>query len=108
MSLHRQALYALVFFCGCAFGQTTTGTLLGTVADPGDAAVPGAKVEIRNTSTGAVVATITGTDGLFRFNSLVPATYSLTVRASAGFKTYSASTIDITANEIRDLGKIAL
>src|SRR5436309_9181511 len=107
MTLLRQALCASMLLCGCMFSQTTTGTLLGTVADPGDAAVPGATVEIKNASTGAVISTTTGPEGLFRFNSLVPATYTLTVRAAAGFKAYSQSSIEVTANEVRDLGKIS-
>ena len=110
MALQRvaQVLCALLLLCGCICGQTTTGTLLGTVADPADAAVPGAQVELRNIATGAVVTTTTGTEGLFRFNSLVPATYNLTIKPATGFKTYTQSAIDVTANEVRDLGKISL
>ncbi len=90
------------------FAQSTTGTLLGTVSDPGDAAVPGAQIELKNDATGAVVSTTTGPEGIFRFNSLVPATYTLTIKAPAGFKAYTQSAVDVTANEVRDLGKIAL
>src|ERR1035437_9631112 len=103
-----QVLCALVVLCGCIFGQTTTGTLLGTVADPADAAVPGAQVELKNIATGAVVTTATGAEGLFRFNSLVPATYNLTIKPATGFKTYTQASIEVTANEVRDLGKISL
>ena len=103
-----QVLCALAILCGCIFGQTTTGTLLGTVADPGDAAVPGAPVELKNTATGAVITTTTGVEGIFRFNSLVPATYNLTIKPAAGFKTYTQTNIEVTASEVRDLGKISL
>jgi Carboxypeptidase regulatory-like domain/TonB-dependent Receptor Plug Domain len=106
--MSSKAFCVLALFCGCVFGQTTTGTLLGTVADPGDAAVPKAQVELRNMATGAVTTTTTEAEGIFRFNSLVPATYTLTIRASAGFKAYSQSNIEVTANEVRDLGKISL
>ena len=68
----------LGLLCGCLFGQTTTGTLLGTVADTSDSVVPGVEVELKNTATGAVTKTMTGAEGLFRFNSLVPATYNTT------------------------------
>ena len=34
----------LAFVCACAFGQGSTGSLLGTVIDPGNAAVPGVQV----------------------------------------------------------------
>src|SRR5579872_2435326 len=103
-----QALCAWLILSGCIFGQTTTGTLLGTVADPGDAAIPGAMVELTNIATGAIISTSTGVEGIFRFNSLVPARYNLTIKAAAGFKTYSQSNIEVTASEIRDLGKISL
>src|SRR5262249_51998270 len=38
----------------------------------------------------------------------VPATYNLTIRASQGFKSYTQANIDVTANEVRDLGRISL
>jgi hypothetical protein len=103
-----QLLCVMALLCGCVFSQTTTGTVTGTVTDPGDAAVPGAQVELKNTATGAVLTTATGAEGIFRFNSLVPATYSLTVKPAAGFKTYTQTAIEVTANETRDLGKIPL
>src|SRR5262249_36406113 len=59
-------------------------------------------------ATGAVVSTTTGPEGIFRFNSLVPAIYNLTIKAPSGFKTYSQSNLEVTANEVRDLGKIPL
>src|SRR5215467_1279182 len=110
MTLRRIApvLCALALFCGRGIGQTTTGTVLGTIADPGDAAVPNVKVELQNVATGAVVATVTNAEGIFRFNSLVPATYNLTIRPSSGFKTYTQSNLEVTANEVRDLGRISL
>src|ERR1044071_543385 len=107
MSIQR-LLCVLILLSSCIFAQSTTGTLLGTVVDPVDAAVPGIHVELKNIATGSVVATTTGAEGIFRFNSLVPATYSLNVKPSAGFKTYTQSDIDVTANEVRDLGRITL
>ena len=103
-----RALCTLTLFCGCIYGQTTTGTLLGTVNDPANAAIPGARVDLTNTATGAINSTITGAEGIFRFNSLEPATYNLFIRATAGFKTYEQSNIEVTASEVRDLGKIGL
>src|SRR5215472_649346 len=103
-----RALCAITLLCGCIYGQTTTGTLLGTVNDPSDAAVQGARVDLTNIATGAVSSTITGAEGIFRFNSLEPATYNLSIRVSAGFKTYEQSNIEVTASEVHDLGKISL
>ena len=104
----QRLLCALLLSSGCILAQTTTGTLLGTVVDPVDAAVPGIQVDLRNTATGGIITTTTGAEGIFRFNSLVPATYSLTLKPAAGFKSYTQSDIEVTASEIRDLGKITL
>ena len=113
MSARRmtQALFALVgLLCGCVcvFSQTTTGNLLGTVTDPGDAAVPGVHIELKDLTTGFVRTTTTGPEGIFRFNSVDPAKYDLTLKPSTGFKTYTQEGIAVTANETRDLGRIAL
>ena len=103
-----QAVYTAALLSSSLYGQTTTGTLLGTVSDPDNAAVPGAVVELRNLSTGVAMRTSTGAEGIFRFNSLAPATYDLTITAAAGFKAYRQSRIEVTANEVRDLGRITL
>ena len=58
MSLQQRSvrvLCTLLLVCGSAPSQSTTGTLLGTVADPGDAAVPSARVELKNAATGAMI-----------------------------------------------------
>lgn len=102
------ALGALMLLCGCVYGQTTTGTLLGTVADPSNAPVPGARVELTNKATGALITTVTGGEGIFRFNSLEPATYNLVIHPGTGFKSYEQANIEVTASEVRDLGKISL
>ena len=81
--------------------------MTGTVTDSSGAAVPGAQVEAKNLRTSAIRNTVTTAEGIFVFNSLEPATYSLTVKSS-GFKEYIQNNIQITANAPRDLGKIAL
>jgi hypothetical protein len=100
-------LCALLLLCGCIFGQAT-GTLQGTVTDPGGAVVPDVTVVIRNLSTGATRNTVTGTEGIFIFNAVDPATYDLTITPKAGFKTYSQRNIVLTATERRDLGSLVL
>ena len=85
-----QALCALALLCGCAFSQTTTGTLTGTITDASRAAVPGVQIEIKNLTTGATRSTVSGAEGNFAFNSLMPATYNLTATAT-GFKTLHAN-----------------
>ena len=100
------SLAALV--CVCAFAQTSTADLLGTITDSSNAAVQGAQVQLKNLTTGFIRTTTSGAEGIFRFNSLEPAKYDLTIKPLAGFKTYQENNIDVTANEVRDLGRITL
>jgi len=99
--------FVAALLCGAAFSQNTTGTVTGTVTDPTGAAVPNAQVQAKNLRTSAVRDTITTPEGIFVFNSLEPATYNVTVKAT-GFKTYQQNDVEITANAPRDLGKLAL
>src|ERR1035438_5967850 len=109
MSLKRMALAvcAISLLCGFAFGQSITGSLTGTLVDSSNAAVPGAQIEVKNLTTGAVRSTVSGPEGIFVFNSLEPARYNLTAKAT-GFKTYIQNNIDVTAAAPRDLGKMTL
>jgi hypothetical protein len=101
-------LCAMVLLCSCTFAQTISATLQGSVVDPGDAAVPGATLELKNVATGAVRTTTTTAEGVFRFNSVVPAIYNLNIKASAGFKASTVNDINISASEVHELGKIKL
>src|ERR1017187_659877 len=85
-----------------------TATLQGTVTDPGDAAVPGASIEAKNVSTGVIRSTTSNAEGFFRFDSMLPAVYNLTIKGSAGFKTLGLNSIDLTASETRELGRLKL
>ena len=103
-----QALSVLTLLSGCIFAQTTSATLQGTVTDPGDAAVPGVTIELKNISSGAVRTTTSTVEGIFRFNSIEPAVYNLTVRAGSGFKALDLDNINVTAGEVRELGRLKL
>src|ERR1035441_890239 len=109
MSLKRipQVLCIMALLCCCVFSQSITGTMTGTVTDSSDAAVPGAQIEVKNLTTGAVRNTVSGPEVIFVFNSLEPARYNLTAKAT-GFKTYIQNSIEVTAAAPRDLGKMTL
>lgn len=66
--------------------QSDRGAVTGTVVDPTDAAVPAAKLVLRNTATGARSESQTTATGNYAFTSIPVGTYDLTVEA-AGFKT---------------------
>jgi hypothetical protein len=94
--------------CGCAWAQSTGATLQGTVTDPSDSAVPNVTVELKNVGTGVVRKATPASDGIFRFNSLEPGVFDMTIRPGAGFKEYAQNQITLNASEIRDLGRIKL
>jgi hypothetical protein len=82
-SVLRLAL-AFVFvlgFCEVSYGQSTFGTVLGTVKDPSGGAIPGAKVNLINTGTNAFRSTLTNSDGLYQFVNTEVGNYELTVEA---------------------------
>jgi hypothetical protein len=70
-----------------AFGQGTTSRLVGTVADPSGAAIPGAKVTLTNEQTGAAFTAETGDGGNYQFEAIQAGTYSVSVELQ-GFKKF--------------------
>jgi len=77
-----------------ATAQSDRGAITGTVTDPANAVVPGAKLVLRNIDTGALMETQTTPTGNFTLSSLPVGTYDLTVQA-AGFKTEVASKLSV-------------
>lgn len=69
-----------------------SSNLQGLVRDPSEGLIPGAAVALKNVSTGVETSTTTNTAGFYRFSSLAPGQYELTVRASG----FQATTITVT------------
>ena len=69
-----------------------SGSIQGTVQDPTGAVVPNAKVQLKNVDTSVTATTNSDTEGNYRFVSLAPGSYQITVDA-AGF---NPSTISFT------------
>jgi outer membrane receptor protein involved in Fe transport len=76
------ALILLVASIGTA--QTFRGTILGTVTDPNGAVIPGAKIAVRNTSTGLERSTTTDESGNYSVPELPIGQYEVRVE-HAGF-----------------------
>lgn len=66
--------------------QTETGRIVGTVADPQGAVVPGVTVTATSVATQAVRTTVTDANGRYVIANVLPATYNLSFQLS-GFKT---------------------
>lgn len=93
-------LAALLLFAVGASAQDTFGTISGNVMDPTGAAIPGAKVTIRNTDKGVVVReVVTGATGLYAVTKIVIGRYSVTVEAT-GFKKVTIANIELNVGEI--------
>src|ERR1700730_5372842 len=72
-------------FSPSLFAQTTYGSIAGLVADASGAAISGAEVTLTNTGTAEKHVQQTGSDGLYSFVNLLPATYRIDVE-KPGFK----------------------
>jgi len=91
----RFSLLALTTVCALllsslAFAQTTvaTGSIVGTVTDPSNAVVDGAKVTITNVDTNELISLTSNSAGAFNSGALTPGHYKVQVSAK-GFSTIS-------------------
>src|SRR5690242_11433264 len=91
-------LLALVALSTSALAQQGTSTMVGSVSDPADAAVPNAVLQLTEQSTGTVRSLATAPTGLFRFVDLPPGKYLLHVKAQ-GFKVYELNGIELASSE---------
>lgn len=94
--------------CGAVWGQTTFGTLTGTVKDPSGSLVAGCKVTVTNTATGAARTTLTDSDGSYVAVNMEPSNYEITMEAP-GFepKKYTGITLE-TRQTIRIDGALSV
>jgi hypothetical protein len=82
----RAALLACALFLSTAlFGQSSSGTISGSVADVSGAVIPGVSVTATNNATGVVTTVLSNDAGIYNFASLLPGTYKLSAMLP-GFK----------------------
>src|ERR1041385_876785 len=77
-----KGLCVFALFSALMFGQSDTASLSGTVTDPSGAAVSGAKVSLRNLSTGSRRLTVSDVQGAYHFSLLVPGPYEIVIDSS--------------------------
>src|SRR5215831_13428225 len=73
-----------------------TSNIQGMAEDPSHAAIPGATVKLRNLATQISFNTTTNDSGIYRFSSLQPGAYGLSVVAR-GFQTKTLEVTLLTA-----------
>src|SRR5215475_4384696 len=83
----------IIFFLAPLCFAQFTSNVQGVVQDSSGAVVPKANVRITNDGTQATVSTSSDENGNFRFLSLAPGTYTLTVEASGYAKSGSKLTL---------------
>ncbi|HEY4048437.1 MAG TPA: carboxypeptidase-like regulatory domain-containing protein, partial [Acidobacteriaceae bacterium] len=94
-------ILATVLFLGCCFparGQSTFGSISGSVLDASGAALSSAQVTLTNTATGAKETFTTGADGLYSFVNLNPGTYVLDVEKT-GFKHFKRDAVVVQVQQ---------
>src|SRR5262245_23625668 len=90
---------ACLVLCGVVvFGQTTSGTIAGTVLDPQGNVLSGAAVKIKNLGTGAMRETTSNSSGYYRVIGLMPGRYEVEA-AAQGFAGETRGELSLTVAE---------
>ena len=92
-------LCLLLCLAASAWAQLNRGSVTGAVTDPSSAAVPGAKVLLRNEGTNAVLETTTNETGQYNFPNLPVGTYSIAVEA-ASFKKAERRAVEVSVSQV--------
>ena len=82
----------------CA-GQTTFGSITGTVTDPSGALVPAAAVSVTNEGTGGVRKVTASSGGVFNVPNLDLGTYRIVITAE-GFARYERGGLTLSTNQV--------
>ncbi len=93
-------MYKLLFFLALpavAFAQFESGSVLGTIRDPSNAAVSGASVTLENVRTAAKSQIKSNSDGNYQFVNQAVGTYRVSVDA-AGFQNSVTSNFDLVVD----------
>src|ERR1700739_3716293 len=80
-----------------------TATLSGTVTDPQNLAVKGAKVTLTSTGTGAARTAVTDDSGRYNLVGVPPGQYKLTMDGGASFSIYENDNVVLTVGEAATL-----
>jgi Carboxypeptidase regulatory-like domain len=93
------AVACVLAFCQASYGQSTFGTVLGTVKDASGSSVPMAMVELMNTGTNSSRTTTSDSNGGYEFVNTENGNYKLTVSAP-GFQKTESQPFDLSARQV--------
>jgi hypothetical protein len=95
-------MIALVALLSCgiaAHAQVLYGSIVGTVTDPSNAAIAGAKVQATDMQKGITLEAVTNDAGFYRFSELLPGLWKVVV-TSPGFNSAETDNIVLDANNV--------
>lgn len=92
----------LSFMTGGLFGQTSTGTIKGSIVDTSGAPIPGAKVLILEEATKQSREQLSNQEGVFEFPLIQRGVYTITVERT-GFRKEVVRNIELQVAEVRDV-----
>ena len=111
--MRRLSLLAIALFPAVLLAQVTQSSIIGNVTDASGAAVPNAKVTVKNEGTNAERSTTTNEGGDYRLAGLESGGYQVTVTAP-GFKTFTQTQIGLALSQTRrvdaplEVGEVAV
>jgi len=79
-------------------GQSTYGTVDGSVTDPSGGALPGAQVTLTNKGTQEKHTQVTGGEGSYQFVNVIPGEYRLDIE-KAGFKHFARPNVTVQVQQ---------
>src|SRR5262245_35593133 len=107
LRLSIPALILATLSATAIFGQSTSGSITGTVKDEAGAPIPEAAVTINNPSTNLSRTITTNTQGVFIAPQLPPGKYTVTVEKK-GFKKLEKTEIILNAIDLTNAGDFVL
>ena len=90
-------MFVCIFGATAMFGQTSNGTIAGTVTDVTGAVVSGASVTALSLQTGETRSAITSNIGAFRIDSITPGVYRVSIKAQ-GFAATTLQNVQVSAS----------
>jgi len=96
LTLSLLSIFALV--PASSYGQTTTGTISGTITDPNGAVIANARISVKNVQTGIEQATRSNASGNYIFPAIMVGDYTLTAQ-SQGFGVVTHTGLHLDANQ---------
>jgi hypothetical protein len=101
------ALLLTLLFAPASFGQSTSGSITGTVKDNTGAPIADANVKILNPATNATRQVGTNHAGIFSAAQLPPGNYTVSVEKS-GFKKLEKTNVVLNATDLVNAGDFVL